>query len=126
MYKNAIFNNQNANKVTVGGVAGTEQYPGIWFGSAAPSLSNYAFLADVGASQTILNAPATGNISLRVNNSPGGAHHVEQPERGHRFAWEALDVTGNVRFSGALMPNNLSGSSGQLRKAAARALRLRG
>jgi hypothetical protein len=30
-------------------------------------------------------------------------------------AWiEFLDVTGNVRFSGALMPNNLSGSSGNI------------
>src|SRR5204862_359276 len=27
---------------------------------------------------------------------------------------EKLDVTGNVRFSGALMPNNLAGASGQI------------
>lgn len=114
VYKNAIFNNQNANKVTVGSVAGTEQYPGIWFGSAAPSLSNYAFLADVSASQTILNAPATGNISLRVNNSQVARITSTGLSVGTGSPTEALDVTGNVRFSGALMPNNLSGSSGQL------------
>ena len=114
VYKNAIINNQNANKVTVGSVAGTEQYPGIWFGSAAISLSNYAFLADVSANQTILNAPSTGNISLRVNNSQVARITSTGLSVGTGSPTEALDVTGNVRFSGALMPNNLSGSSGQL------------
>jgi hypothetical protein len=64
-----VFNNQNANVATIGSVSGSENYPGIWFGSATPSLSNYAFLADVAASKTILNAPSGGYVSVGVNNS---------------------------------------------------------
>lgn len=71
VYTNAILNNQHANKVTIGSASGFTNYPGIWFGSVAPSITNYAFLADIGASQTILNAPSGGNISLRVANSQG-------------------------------------------------------
>lgn len=65
---NGVFNNQNANKVTIGASSASSVYPGIWFGSATPNLSNYAFLSDVGANQTILNSPSTGNISFRVAN----------------------------------------------------------
>jgi len=66
---NGVFNNQDANKITIGSVAGLTNYPGIWFGSLTPTISNYAFLADVGSSQTILNAPSGGNIDFRVGNS---------------------------------------------------------
>ena len=65
--KSAYFNIQNSNKVYVGSVTGSEGYPGIWLGSAAPSLSNYAFLADVGAGQNIVNA--TTNVDLRISNA---------------------------------------------------------
>jgi len=65
---NLIANKQDANVVTIGSVTGTTNYPGIWFGSAAISLSNFAFLADVGSSTTILNAPTGGTLSFRVNN----------------------------------------------------------
>jgi len=68
-YHNVIANNQNANVVTIGSVTSSESYPGIWFGSATPTLSNYAFLADVGANKTILNAPSGGLVSFGLNNS---------------------------------------------------------
>jgi hypothetical protein len=66
--KNIVANQQSANLVTLGSAVGYESYPGIWFGSATPTVTNYAFLADVGAHQTILGAPATGSINLRIGN----------------------------------------------------------
>jgi hypothetical protein len=51
----------------------------------------------VGSPQTKLSVSSTG---VGINNSGPPT--------------QALDVTGNVRFSGALMPNNTAGTSGQV------------
>lgn len=69
LYNTIVVNTQDANVATLGSVPGTTNYPGLWFGSATPSLTNYAILADVGASKTILNAPSSGKISFAIANS---------------------------------------------------------
>ena len=69
VYNTIVVNTQNANVATLGSVPGTTNYPGLWFGSATPSLTNYALLADVGALKTILNAPSGGKISFGISNS---------------------------------------------------------
>lgn len=62
----------------------------------ASALSNNIIIAD-GAGNRRINVIANGNIGIN-NISPT----------------ESLDVTGAVRFSGALMPNNTSGTAGQV------------
>lgn len=69
-FRNATFNNQHANLMTIGSVSGLEQYPGLWFGSAAPTISTYAFLGDVSGSGTLLNGQVY--IGLKVNNGDIG------------------------------------------------------
>lgn len=69
VYNTIVVNTQDANVATLGSVPGTANYPGLWFGSATPSLSNYALLADIGAIKTILNAPSSGKISFGISNS---------------------------------------------------------
>jgi len=55
----------SANGRTFAGAV--SNYPGFWFGSVTPSLSNYAFLADVGAGQNIINA--TTEVDFRTGNT---------------------------------------------------------
>lgn len=65
---NQIFNAQHAtNRITIGSVSGQEQYPGIWMTSAAISLTNYAFLADISAGINYVNG--MNGSGLRVNNA---------------------------------------------------------
>lgn len=65
---NQVFNAQHAtNRITLGSVSGQEQYPGIWMTSAAISLSNYAFLADISAGVNYVNG--SNGSGLRVSNS---------------------------------------------------------
>lgn len=65
---NQVFNAQHAtNRITLGSVSGQEQYPGIWMTSAAISLTNYAFLADISAGVNYVNGP--NGSGLRVSNS---------------------------------------------------------
>ena len=62
-------NDQNANKAIIGAaVSGSPQYPGLWLTPNTPSFTNYAILADVGATATLLNAPTSGNIQLKIAN----------------------------------------------------------
>jgi hypothetical protein len=62
----------------------------------SPTLSNNVVIAD-GAGNRRINVDGSGNVGI-ANAAPT----------------EKLDVTGNVKFSGALMPNNLSGTAGQV------------
>ncbi len=52
----------------------------------------------------IVSAASSGNSALRIGNL--GIGNVNPTEK--------LDVTGNMKFSGALMPNNLPGASGNI------------
>lgn len=65
-----LSGNLNANtgstKVMVGASAGAGGFPGVWFGSATPGLSNYTLMAD--GVNAMLNAQSTGVIRLRVAN----------------------------------------------------------
>ena len=56
----------------------------------------------IGVSTTGLERYRLGTVGLSIK--PAGTV---------ADATEALDVTGNVKFSGALMPNNTAGTSGQ-------------
>jgi hypothetical protein len=55
-----------------------------------------------------LNATVTQDSSVVFYTSAGGL----KVGIGNAAPTEALDVTGNLKFSGALMPNNLAGTSG--------------
>lgn len=73
------------------------------------TLSNAPTTIDFGSSNTLstfLIAKSTSNY-LFINNS--GAIGI-----GNNSPTEKLHLTGNFRFSGALMPNNLPGSPGQI------------
>lgn len=62
-------NDQNANKAILGAaVSGSPQYPGLWLTAGTPSFTNYAILADIGASATLFNAPTGGSVQIRINN----------------------------------------------------------
>lgn len=65
---NIIANMVHANIVTIGSSAGFPSYPGIWFTptGTAPSMTNYAFLGDIGAGGTILNG--ANAVNVRVGN----------------------------------------------------------
>lgn len=66
---NMSANNDGANRVVLGSAGDPyTDYPGIWFGSATPTIFNYAFLYEPNALQTILGAPSGGAIDLRIAN----------------------------------------------------------
>lgn len=108
-----VFNSQNSNVAIIGSVPGSENFPGVWFGSATPSLSNYAFLADIGANKTILNAPSTGYVSIGVNNSE--VMRVKSP--GLAIATgaapiNALDVEGGAVIGASYAGTNTAPTNG--------------
>jgi hypothetical protein len=68
--------------------------------------------------------PATGSVPGRLtfNTTPGGGTNQERMRItssgnvgiANTNPTEKLDITGNLKFSGALMPNNTAGTAGQL------------
>lgn len=92
------LNSANATHGLVGG-----------YNNSIGSSANYSFVFGAGTSITQANTV--------VFNHAGTAFAAHGPTKvGIRnlAPTEALDVSGNVRFSGALMPNNLPGTAGQL------------
>jgi hypothetical protein len=73
------------------------------------SNANYSFVFGAGASVSQANSIVFQHTGAAL--TAGGPTKV-----GIRnlAPTEALDITGNIRFSGALMPNNLAGTAGQL------------
>lgn len=68
-----VFLNQNGNangQILVGGIDADRSFGGIWVGQAAPSFSNYSFLANAGGnSTTLFNVPnVNGLVEFRVIN----------------------------------------------------------
>lgn len=110
-----IANNQNANKAILGAPAALTNYPGLWLTNAAISASNAAVLGEISSNTTIINAPSTGKLSFRVNNSeifraksPGisiatGADPVSQ-----------LDVEGGVVIGASYAGTNSPATNGAL------------
>jgi hypothetical protein len=80
------------------------------------------FRSNVGAGN-LTNATAIGNFAM-VSQSDAlilgsiagvnGANASTNVGIGNTTPTERLDVTGNIKFSGALMPNNASGTAGQV------------
>jgi hypothetical protein len=93
-----IISNAQTNKITLKSlnIAGTF-YPGIWFGSAAPSNTNYSFLADGGIS--ILNG--SSQVDLRIANA--GAWMVNSSR--HFIA--QTDNSFDIGASGVTRPRTL-------------------
>lgn len=114
LYGMLTANNLNTNKVRIGSASGYPSYPGIWFGSATPTISNYAFLADVGSSQTILNAPVSGNISLRINNSQVMRINGVGVSVSTGAAINKLDVAGGVAIGATYANTNTAPTNGML------------
>lgn len=86
-------------------------YPGIWFNQTNRTVNNYAFLAD--GPNTIFNAPSTGTLWFRINNSTklkvnDNGNISIQNGGTHTDAGFRLDVNGTGRFQNTLrVTNNL-------------------
>ena len=108
-------------------------YNGIWFDQVTPSLINYNFLYDYSTQKTVLSGPM--GVAIRVANAyndsvvynatttPGVTGYtliVGQIEGAPIQALAKLHVKGSIYseansiFLGALMPNNLAGTTGQI------------
>lgn len=92
------LNSANATYSVLGGyntsTGSNAHYSMVFGGNASVTQSNTIVFNHTG---TIAATYGLTKVGIR-NNAPT----------------EALDVTGNIRFSGALMPNNLPGTAGQL------------
>ena len=80
-------------------------YPGIWFNQTNRTVSNYAFLAD--GVNTIFNAPTTGALWFRINNSTkikvnDNGNISIQNGGTHTDAGFRLDVNGTCRIQNTL------------------------
>ncbi|MEO6327405.1 MAG: tail fiber domain-containing protein [Ginsengibacter sp.] len=96
-------------------------------GSNGITLSGTDFRNDlitgIAGGQTAVGGTASGNsltLSSTSNATKGniifGTSAYDEPNNrlglGNSTPTEALDITGNLKFSGALMPNNLAGTAG--------------
>lgn len=57
---------------------------------------------------------ATGSGSQWINNGSSIYYNTGKVGIGNTTPAEALDISGNLKFSGALMPNNIAGISGNI------------
>lgn len=109
-YKPKMFVDVNGNFRMKGSSAGTDYFE---FG-ATGSANNGAFefvIGDDGDEPIVFKSydyrsPGVFNEMMRLQSGRMGIATTSPTER--------LHVTGNIRFSGALMPNNLPGTSGYL------------
>ena len=107
-------NGQSTNLARFGSIAAAPEYPGIWFGDATPSFSNYAVLWDNGAQALALNAPSGGYLTGKINNSEIWRTNTTGLGIGTAPS-EKLHVSGNARITGAIYDsNNDPGTSGQI------------
>ncbi|WP_343644001.1 hypothetical protein [Chryseobacterium sp.] len=84
---------------------------GIQHSNGTVKLRTYARNTDGGWIGTYSNHP------LRLMTNDGMRVHITQTGNvgiGNGAPTEKLDVSGNVKFSGALMPNNVAGTAGQV------------
>jgi hypothetical protein len=92
--------NNFANRATLTAInsAGVD-YAGLWFGSTAPTLTNYSFLYEPSLNATILNGPTA--IDLRVANA--GAWYINSSR--HFIA--QTDNSFDIGTSGTMRPRTL-------------------
>lgn len=64
-----VVNNSRAEKITLGGIPGATQFPGIWFGPDTPTNLNYNFLYDRNGQEIIFNAAPGSNLLFSVGNN---------------------------------------------------------
>lgn len=71
-------------------------------------------LTNAGAIGALASVTQANSISIGAINGTNGAISNTNVGIGKTNPSEILDVVGNVRFSGALMPNNTAGTTGQV------------
>lgn len=96
----------------VGGINNTALGHQAGFSSASGS-GNVFIGANAGYFETTSNKLWIANSNTTVTPLIYGDFSTNKVAIGNVNATEALDVTGNVKFSGALMPNNTAGTAGQ-------------
>ncbi|MBI4992667.1 MAG: hypothetical protein HZC26_00825, partial [Candidatus Magasanikbacteria bacterium] len=107
----AFFGGSTSNNVFVGSVPGT--YPGLWFNTVVPGVTNYAILYD--GATTIFNTPAAQKLAWRIGNvdtmkidSTGQTAMIVAA--GYNLGKFYVDSSGNVSASGTtLVFTNSSG-----------------
>lgn len=84
------FNTQHSNLAVIGSASGFTAYPGIWFGSSAPTISNYNLLKDQSGNGLYLMDPSS--LNLRINNAAVGA-----------ITSTGLSITGTITATGGVV-----------------------
>lgn len=104
---------ESVNYIDMGINSGSNTTTGVLGGA------NTAYLYSTGSDFAIGNGSNTRNLNFFTTVSGTYTERMRITSAGNigianTAPTEKLDVTGNVRFSGALMPNNLSGTAGDI------------
>ena len=108
-----VVNDLDANKITLGGIPGATQFPGIWFGPDTPAVSNYNFLYDKNSGEILFNAEPGSNLLFSVgNNVKMKISDAGNVGIGTTNPTQKLYVVGNIYATGSITP----GSSRELKE----------
>ena len=108
-----VVNNLRAEKITLGGIPGATQFPGIWFGPDTPTSLNYNFLYDRNSQEILFNAAPGSNLLFSVgNNVKMKISDAGNVGIGTTNPTQKLYVVGNIYATGSITP----GSSRELKE----------